>query len=229
MNARSTFAAAAISAVLLAGTAACKSSTSGSGSTGGGGTSGGSDGSSGGDPGSVAAAGGEDSLGDTFPASILDGVSQAASSTDSRGEFGTEYNNLAEIGTCKFYFGINPARSNEYIVSADSDGIGGQMAWSCNKVNSGGDIRIDEINLWLEWSHAPTAGGPWTKEPDGTGNRTITDPGGSGALIVFNDHCTTDYWRAVFKVEVEQANQGMVTQTVHSQWRKVTPDDCSRG
>lgn len=219
--------AAALTAALALALTACGSQTGGSSGSYGGGGSGGS--SSGGSSSSGGIIGGGDQF-DPAPGDLGWGqgntesgpMKEADTTTDAHGKTDSTFSDTVE--NCKVWFGVNPARSSEYLVSADRYGVAGHVQWRCSGTTSIARLHVDAK---LRWALSPA--GPWTEETGATANRTFTSDPGSGTGIVFTDECTTDYWQVGFRVRTEEAAQGPVTRPwIWSQWRKVTSEDCNR-
>lgn len=149
-------------------------------------------------------------------------MKEADTTADAHGKTGDAFSDTVE--NCKAWFGVNPARSSEYLVAADRYGIAGHVQWKCSGTTSIARLHVD---VKLRWSLAP--GGPWKDETTSNANRTYTGDPTHGTGIVFNETCTTDYWQVGFRIRTEEAAQGPVTRPwIWSQWRKVTSEDCNR-
>lgn len=206
--------ALAAAVVLAVSLAACQS-------TGSDGSSGGSGGSSGGSSGG--AAGGSNSNG-VNPVGDLDGAGakEALTTGDQRGSSGEDAHRF-QVGGCRLWFGVSWDRSDQYLVSADRYGVGGHTQWSCSGVN----IGVDDWHLktWVEWTLAPGAGAVWSKE----GELQIDTAGHQGVRFPTSSDCTSDYWRVTAQVYGTMTDGTAIPkQTISSQWRKVTSEDCAR-
>lgn len=125
---------------------------------------------------------------------------------------------------CTVFFGLRPASSNTFIVTASKEGIGGQVGWSCAAVSG-----VARLQLTATIQHALTIAGPWTTDPEPSSTATFDGDKRSSTLFPHNTTCTTDWWRTSVHIEYDEAGGGHLTrEDLHSQPRKVTNDDCAR-
>lgn len=204
----------AVALILTFLLASCGSLASTGGSSSGGGASGSTGGTvSGGTTGApVAPTGGASAAGD-YPHTGGD-------TSDS----GTTTSDAAD--GCTIFFGRTKDGSGEYLVSASSEGIGGQVSWSCASVSS-----VDRFDLHVTLQYALVATGPWTDDdhPNATVVKYGIDNRGS-SVFPFNTGCTTDWWRVKASWTIYEAGGGSVVRApINSQARKVTDEDCNRG
>lgn len=147
------------------------------------------------------------------------GVASAAPDGDTgHGPFSSTFDG------CSVYFGMRPASSDQYIVSASRDGIGGQAGWSCKDV-----AGVDHLQLTAVLEYGLTLTGPWTADPEPSSTATAYTSKRSGVLFPHNSTCTTDWWRITVRIEWDETGGAHMSRPdLHSQPRKVTSEDCAR-
>lgn len=125
---------------------------------------------------------------------------------------------------CTVFFGIRPASSNTYFVSASREGIGGQAGWTCAPVSG-----VSRLQLTAVLEYGLTLAGPWTPDPEHSATASFDGDKRTGTLFPINSTCTTDWWRVRVTIGWDEAGGGHLTRPdITSQPRKVTDEDCHR-
>jgi len=203
--------ALAAAAVLALALSACQSNASGSDSGGSGGSSAGSGGGSSSDAGKT-------------PYRDLDSAAAAVVGHDQHGQEPTQRSSKAQFGGCQIWMGVSWDLSDDYMPSADKYGIGGHVQWKCVP----GAAGVDRWNIHARLQFAYTASGPWTTEAEDTADLHIAEAPKNGVRFPYTGHCTTDKWRLAVDVDGAMDDMTQIRQTLYSQWRQVTPEDCAR-